>query len=200
MDPPSISKPFFPLSFFGKGAHKLCLPNHLRPLIQTFPSGDHFPIFLTEHLPMTHSGTHAHIQNYQINAHMFDSLQILFTSGIWFSCVQVLGHHTSTQPLQVYTQYWHVVIPSESHLHFQSHPLTFASRIPISGSAVPTPPFASSVLSPGSTLTHMSCPIHSTLLCTFDTHVVFQNPLGMGVPIVLHHVANQPHTPSPHFC
>jgi hypothetical protein len=92
------------------------------------------------HFFIPHPGTHAHVQNYQINACMFDSLQILFTSGIWFSCVQVLGHHTSTQPLQVYNQHWHVIIPSESQLHLQSHPLTFASRIPISGSAVPTPP------------------------------------------------------------
>jgi hypothetical protein len=118
---------------------------------------------LGHHCFIPRPGTHAHIQNYQIHAHIFDSLQILFTSGIWFSCVQVLGHYTSTQPLQVYTQHWHVVIPSESHLHLQSHPLTFSSRIPISGSVVPTPPFASSILSPGSTLTHMSCPIHSTL-------------------------------------
>jgi hypothetical protein len=88
----------------------------------------------------THPGTHAHVQNYQINACMFDSLQILFTSGIWFSCVQVLGHHTSAQPLQVYNQHWHVIIPSESQLHLQSHPLKFSFRIPISGSAVPTPP------------------------------------------------------------
>jgi hypothetical protein len=29
--------------------------------------------------------------------------------------------------------------------------------------------------------------------------MLFFNPLGMGVPIVLHHVMNQPHTPSPHF-
>jgi hypothetical protein len=108
------------------------------------------------------SGTHAHIYTYQIHAHIFDSLQILFTSGIWFSCVQVLDQHTSAQPLQVYTQHWHVVFPSVSHLHFQSHPLTFASRIPIPGSAVPIPPFASSVLSPGSILTHMSRPIYST--------------------------------------
>jgi hypothetical protein len=111
---------------------------------------------------MTHSGTHAHSQNYQINAHMFDFLQILFTSGIWFSCVQVLGHHTSTQPLQVYTQHWHVGFPVVSHFHFQSHPLIFASRIPIPGSAVPTPPFASLILLPDSIITHMSCPIHIT--------------------------------------
>ena len=140
MDPPSISKPFFPLSFFGKGSHKLCLLNHLWLLIQTFPSSDHFPIFPMEHLPMTRSGTHAHIQNYQINAHMFDSLQILFTSGILFSCVKVHGHHPPVQPLQVYNKHWHVIIPSESQLHLQSHPLTFASRIPVSGSVVPTPP------------------------------------------------------------
>jgi hypothetical protein len=108
------------------------------------------------------SGTHVHIYAYQIHAHIFDSLQILFTLGIWFSYVQVLGHHTLAQPLQVYTQHWHVVFPSVSHLHFQSHPLTFASRIPIPDSAVPTPPFASSVLLLGSILTHMSCPIHST--------------------------------------
>ena len=92
--------PFFQLSFFDKRS-QLYLPNHLLPLIQTFPSGDHFPFFLIEHLPMTHSGMHAPIQNDYINAHMFNSLPILFTSGIWFSCVQVLDHHTSAQPLQV---------------------------------------------------------------------------------------------------
>jgi len=108
------------------------------------------------------SSTHAHFHTYQIHAHIFDSLKILFTLGIWFSCVQVLDHHTSAQPLQVYTQHWHLVFPSVSHLHFQSHPLIFASRIPIPNSAVPSTPFAFSVLLPGSILTHMSCPIHST--------------------------------------
>jgi hypothetical protein len=29
--------------------------------------------------------------------------------------------------------------------------------------------------------------------------MLFFNPLVMGVPIVLHYVANHPHTPSPHF-
>jgi hypothetical protein len=116
-------------------------------LHQDSPQASFHPEPLGRHFFIPRPGTHAHIQNYQINACMFDSLQILFTLGIWFSCVQVLGHHTSTQPLQVYTQHWHVVIPSKSHLHLQSHPLTFTSRIPISGSAVPTPPFTSSVLS-----------------------------------------------------
>jgi hypothetical protein len=87
------------------------------------------------------SGTHAHSHTYQIHAHIFNSLQILFTFGIWFSCVQVLTHHTSAQPLQVYNHHWHVVFPTVLHLHFQSHPLMFTSRIPIPGSAVPTPPF-----------------------------------------------------------
>jgi hypothetical protein len=108
------------------------------------------------------SGTHAHSHIYQIHAHIFDSLQMLFTLGIWLFCVQVLAHHSSTSSLQVYTQHWHVVSPAVLHLHFQSHPLILAFRILIPGSAVPTPPFASSVLLPGSILTHMSCPIHST--------------------------------------
>jgi hypothetical protein len=122
---------------------------------------------------------HAHIQNYQIHARMFDSIQVLFTSGIWFSCVQVLGHHTSTQPLQVYNPHWHVIIPSESHLHLQSHPLTFASRIPIFDSAVPPPPLHLRYCHPIA-LSPTSCPIHSTLF-HFDTHVVFQ-PFRDGSP------------------
>jgi hypothetical protein len=108
------------------------------------------------------SGTHAHSHICQIHAHILLSLQILFTLGIWLFCVQVLGHHLFTSFLQVYTQHWHIVSPAVLHLHFQSHPLILAFRIPIPGSAVLTPPVASSVLSPGSILTHMSCPIHST--------------------------------------
>jgi hypothetical protein len=173
MGPPSISKQFSPLSFsFCTVVPKPRFSNHFRPLTQPFLSGDHFHCSLVVHLFITHSGMHAHVQNYQINAHMFDSLQILFTLGIWFSCVQVLDHHTSTQPLQVYTQHWHVVFLVVSHLHFQSHPLILASRIPIPGSAVPMPPFASSVLLPGSILPHMSCPIHSTF-CHFLTFMLF---------------------------
>jgi hypothetical protein len=113
------------------------------------------------------SGTHAHSHTSQIHAHIFNSLQILFTLGIWFSCVRVLDPHPLTQPLQVYTQHWHVFFLIVSHLHFQSHPLILASRIPISGSAVPMPPFASSVLLHGHILTHMSCPIPKHLLPLF---------------------------------
>jgi hypothetical protein len=86
-------------------------------------------------------GTHAHCHICQIQAHTFDTLQILFTLGIWLLCVQVLAHRSSTSSLQVYIQHWHVVYPTELHLHFQSHPLILAFRILIPGSAVPKPPF-----------------------------------------------------------
>jgi hypothetical protein len=119
--------------------------------------------------------------------------------GICFSYVQVLSPHPSASPLQVYTQHWHVVFPAVSHLHFQSHPPMFTSRISFLGSALPTPPFSSLVLLPGSILTHMSCPIHSTFCHFLTLMLFFHYPLGMGVLIVFHHVANQPHTPSPHF-
>jgi hypothetical protein len=107
-------------------------------------------------------GTYVHCHIYLIHVHICYSLQILFTLGIWLFSVQVLGHHLFASFLQVYTQHWHVVSPAVFHLHSQSHPLILAFRIPIPGSAVLTPPVASSVLLPGSILTHMSCPIHST--------------------------------------
>jgi hypothetical protein len=47
-----------------------------RPLFILNPRGAIFSI--------PHLGTHANVQNHQINACMFDSLQILFTSGVWF--------------------------------------------------------------------------------------------------------------------
>jgi hypothetical protein len=167
--PTAIYRPFSKLPLTIPGAHGVHFSIRLQPRDQhpiIYITAVPGPLFILSprgtffFIPW--SGTHAHIHAYQIHAHIFDSLQILFTLGIWFSCVQVLDHHTSAQPLQVYTQHWHVVFPAVSHFHFQSHPLIFASRIPIPGSAVPTPPFASSVLLPGSILTHMSCPIHST--------------------------------------
>jgi hypothetical protein len=47
--------------------------------------------------------SHAHCHIYLIHAHIFDSLQILFTLGIWLFYVQVLAPHLSTSFLQVYT-------------------------------------------------------------------------------------------------
>jgi hypothetical protein len=123
--------------FFDPSLATRSTSHHLH---QDNPRASFYPSPLGRHFFIPRPGTYAHVPNYQINSCMFNSLQILFTLGIWFSCVQVLGHHTSTQPLQVYNQHWHVIIPSESQLHLKSHPLTFASRIPISSSTVLTPP------------------------------------------------------------
>jgi hypothetical protein len=106
-----------------------------------------------------YASTLSHLSN---TCSYLNSLQILFTLGIWLLCAHVLAHRSSTSSLQVYIQHWHVVSLAVLHLHFQSHLLILAFRILILGSAVPTPPFTSSVLLPGSILTHMSCPIHST--------------------------------------
>jgi hypothetical protein len=164
--------PFFPLTFsFCTGAHKLRFSNRLQPRDQrpvTYISAVPGSLFTMSprgaFFSTSWPGTHAHCHICQIQAHTFDTLQILFTLGIWLLCVQVLAHRSSTSSLQVYIQHWHVVYPTELHLHFQSHPLILAFRILIPGSAVPKPPFASAVLQPGSILTHMSCPIHSTFL------------------------------------
>jgi hypothetical protein len=76
------------------GASGVCFSIHLQPrdqypflYIKTIPG----PFFILSpwgaifSIPLP--GTHAHVQNYQITTCMFDYLQILFTSGIWFSCV-----------------------------------------------------------------------------------------------------------------
>jgi hypothetical protein len=170
--PTAIYRLFAKLPLTILGAHSVHFSIRLQPRDQhpiTYITAVPGPLFIL--IPQgaffIHGQVHIHIFHaYQIHAHIFDSFQILFTLGIWFSCVQVFDHHTSTQPLQVSTQHWHVVFPTVSHLHFQSHPLILASRIPIPGSAVPTHPFASSVLLPSRILTHMSCPIHSTF-CHF---------------------------------
>jgi hypothetical protein len=98
MDPPSISKPFSPLSFFGTGAHKLHFPNHLRPLTQTFSSGYHFPFSPVEHLSMTHSGTPAHVQNYQITVIGPLFSDIVHVGYLVFMCAGTRSSHTSASP------------------------------------------------------------------------------------------------------
>jgi hypothetical protein len=124
MGPPSISKPFSPFSFsFSTRDHKLCFPNNFRPLTQSFSSGNHFHYSLAVHLFITHSGTHAHCHIYLIHVHIFYSLRLLFTLGIWLFCVQVLdSHHHGSTFLQVYIQHWHVVSPTVLHSH-SSHTL-----------------------------------------------------------------------------
>jgi hypothetical protein len=125
------------------------------------------------------------------SSYLLITLQILVTWGIWLLCVQERAHQSSTSSLQVYLQHWHVVHPIELHLHLQSHPLILTFRILIPGSAVPTPPFfAYAVLQPGSILTHMSCLNHTIPFALLTLMLFFHYPLGMGVPVVFHHVAN----------
>jgi hypothetical protein len=137
------------------GAHGVHFSNRLQPwdqrpatYIMTVPG----PLFILSprgtFFFISWPGTHAHCHIYLIYVHICYYLQIWFTLGIWLFCVQVLGHHLSTSFLQVYIQHWHVVSPAVLHLHSQSHPLILAFRIPISGSAVLTPPFAFLVLYP----------------------------------------------------
>jgi hypothetical protein len=167
--PTTIYSPFAKLPLTIPGAQGVHFSNRLQPRDQhpatyiiAVPGSLFIPSPRGAFFFISWSGTHAHIHIYQIHVHIFDSFQILLTLGIWLLCAQVLAHHSSTSPLQVYTQHWHVVSPAVLNLHFQSHPLILAFRILFSGSVVPTPPFASPVLLPGSILTHMSCPIHST--------------------------------------
>ena len=135
----SPRRPFFkPSSATGSASRHL---RHSYPWVTFHPEPPGRLFFISW------SGTHAHIHICQIQAHIFDSLQILFTLGIWLFCVQVLdSHHHCSAFLQVYIQHWHVVSPTVLHLHCQAHPLKLTFRTSISGSAVLTPPFASSVL------------------------------------------------------
>ena len=180
MGPTSIYRPFRQTSNHHSGSFG-CLFIDLssstgstsRHLHQDSPRTTFYPYPPGHHFFIPHPSTHAHVQNYQINARMFDSLQILFTLGIWLFCVQVLDHHLFTSFLQVYTQHWHVVSPAVLHLHSQSHPLILAFRIPFSGSAVLTPPFAFLVLVPVSFLTHMSRLIYKHLLTLLTLMLFF---------------------------
>ena len=148
MGPTVIYRPFAKLPLNIPGAHCVHFPNRLQPQDQ------HPAAYITVILGLlfflgprgtllftSRPGTHAHCYSFQIQAHTFDTLQILVTLGIWWLCVQEHAHRSSTSSLQVYLQHWHVVHPTELHLHLQSHPLILTFRILIPGSAVPTPPF-----------------------------------------------------------
>jgi hypothetical protein len=131
------------------GAHGIHFSNRLQPRDQhpaayimavprpLFILGPRGPLFFTS-WPGTH--THFHIFA-NTSSYLLITLQILVTWGIWLLCVQERAHRSSTSSLQVYLQHWHVVHPTELHLHLQSHPLILTFRILIPGSAVPTPPF-----------------------------------------------------------
>jgi hypothetical protein len=147
--PTTIYRPVAKLPLTIPRAHGVHFSNRLQPRDQcpaTYIMAVPGPLFILgprgAFFSIPWSGTHAHCHIYLIHAHICYSLQILFTLGIWLFCVQVLGHHLFTSSLQGYTQHWHVVSPAVLHLHSQSLPLILSFRIPISGSAVLTPPFA----------------------------------------------------------
>jgi hypothetical protein len=119
----SPRRPFFePSSATGSASRHL---HHGCPWATFHPEPPGRPFFISW------PGTHAHCHIYLIHVHICYSLQILFTLGIWLFCVQVLdSHHHGSAFLQVYIQHWHVVSPTVLHLHFQSHPLILAFRIP----------------------------------------------------------------------
>jgi hypothetical protein len=151
--PTAIYRVFAKLPLTIPRAHDIHFLNRLQPrdqhpatYIMTVPGPLFIPSPRGALFFISWPGTQAHCHIYIIHVHIWYYLQILFTLGIWLFCVQVLGHHLFTSFLQVYTQHWHVVSPAVMHLHFQSHPLILAFRIPIPSFAVLTPPFASSVL------------------------------------------------------
>ena len=127
--------PFFePSSATGSASHRL---HHGCPW-GTFHPGPPGPPFFFTSWP----GMHAHFHIFaNTSSYLLITLQILVTLGIWWLCVQEHPHRSSTSSLQVYLQHWHVVYPTELHLHLQSHLLILTFRILIPGSAVPTPPF-----------------------------------------------------------
>jgi hypothetical protein len=130
----SPQRPFFkPSSATGSASRHL---HYGCPWATFHPEPPGCPFFISW------PGTHAHCHIYLIHVHIFYSLQILFTLGIWLFCAQVLdSHHHGSTFLQVYIQHWHVVSPTVLHLHCQAHPLKLTFRTSISGSAVLTPPF-----------------------------------------------------------
>ena len=147
MGPTTIYRPFAKLPLTISGAQGVHFSNHLQPW-------DQHPVTYITTVPRSlfilspwgaffsyHDQVCMHIVTF-IKYILISLILFRYCSlWVWFSCVQVLDHHPLTQPLQVYTQHWHVVFPIVLHLHFQSHPLILASRIPIPSSAVPTPPF-----------------------------------------------------------
>jgi hypothetical protein len=109
--PTAIYRPFAKLPLTIPGAQGVHFSNHLQPWDQrpvTYITAVPGSLFILSpwgtFFFISWSGMHVHSHIYQIHAHIFDSLQIFFTLGIWFSCVQVLDHHPSTQaPSGIYS-------------------------------------------------------------------------------------------------
>jgi hypothetical protein len=127
--PTAICRVFAKLPLIIPGAHDVHFSNRLQPRDQhpaTYIMTILGPLFILgppgRPFFITRPGTHAYYHIYLIHLHICCPLQILFTLGIWLICVQVLGQHLFTSPLQVYIQHWHVVSPTVLHLH-PSHTL-----------------------------------------------------------------------------
>jgi hypothetical protein len=136
--PTAIYRVFAKLPLIIPGAHDVHSSNRLQPrdqhpatYIMTVPGSLFIPSPRDALFFISWPGTHAHCHIYLIHVHICFSLQILFTLGIRLFFVQVLDQHLATSLLQVYIQNWHVVFPAVLHLHFQSHPLILAFRIPL---------------------------------------------------------------------
>jgi hypothetical protein len=98
MGPSSISNPFFPLRFFGIGAHKLHFLNHFLPLTQSFSSGYHLHFSPLEYLSMTQSGMPTHVQKYQIHVIISLSSYIVDIRYSILICVGTWSSQTSAAP------------------------------------------------------------------------------------------------------
>jgi hypothetical protein len=136
--PTAIYRVFAKLPLIIPGAHDVHFSNRLQPrdqhpatYIMTVPGSLFIPSPRDALFFISWPGTHAHCHIYLIHVHICFFLQILFTLGIRLFFVQVLDQHLATSLLQVYIQNWHVVFPAVLHLHFQSHPLILAFRIPL---------------------------------------------------------------------
>jgi hypothetical protein len=64
---------------------------------------------------MSHPGTHAHVQNYQIAIICSLSSDIVHVGYLVLICAGTWATKIA-QPLQVYVRHWNVIIPSEYQL------------------------------------------------------------------------------------
>jgi hypothetical protein len=108
--PIAIYKPFAKLPLTILGAQGVHFSNRIQPwdqhpvtYIKVVP-GSLFILSPQGTLFLSLSGTHAHSHIYQIHAHIFDSLQILFTLGILvFMCAGTCSSSINTTPSGIYS-------------------------------------------------------------------------------------------------
>jgi hypothetical protein len=95
VDHPTIYIMHHSSSAMGSASHHL---HHSSPWVTFHPEPPGHLFFISW------SGTHAHSHIYQIHAHIFDSLQILFTLGIWlFMCAGTCSSFIGIIPSGIYS-------------------------------------------------------------------------------------------------